>query len=87
MPEKSTISWEDFVVRRNLNFETFKESQGIKTKEDLLRYCEKFNLLPPAEHKIRSLFPAEVFHEAPKQELKELKEEKQTKKSKGEKSQ
>ena len=78
------ISWEDFVTRRNLNFEKFKEAQGIKSIDDLMQYCKEFNLMPPSEAKLSALFPVENSRETVKVEHKE---EKQNKKNKGEKAQ
>jgi hypothetical protein len=74
------ISWEDFVTRRNIDFEKFKISHGIENERDLLRYCHEFNLEPPDERKLSSLFPPKkVPDPAPQQQVKV----EQAKKTKG----
>lgn len=51
------VNWEDFVLRRNINFEQFKTQHGIITKQDLIDCCSRFNITPPTQEKLNALFP------------------------------
>jgi len=56
------VNWEDFVIRRNINFEEFKREYAIETKQDLIDCCARFGIKPPGEMKMNSLFPERVNH-------------------------
>jgi len=51
------IAWDDFVVRRSIKFSEFCEQFKIKTKEDLVAMCNNFNVKPPSDLQLLSLFP------------------------------
>lgn len=51
------VNWEDFVIRRNINFEEFKQEYNIETKDDLINCCSRFGIRPPGDAKLNSLFP------------------------------
>jgi hypothetical protein len=54
------VSWEEFVVRRSINFEQFKAQHGINTKQDLIDCCSRFNISTPSQEKLAALFPEKI---------------------------
>ena len=58
--EEEMASWEDFVVRRGINFEDFKKKNGIKSANDLKSYCDRLGVTHPGESQLSSLFPSKV---------------------------
>jgi len=51
------VEWDDFVIRRSIKFSEFCEQFKIKTKEDLVSICNKFDVNPPGDLQLSSLFP------------------------------
>jgi hypothetical protein len=49
--------WDDFVIRRSINFEEFKLLYNITCESDLLECCRRFGVEPPGELQLNSLFP------------------------------
>ena len=56
------VDWDDFVTRRNVNFEEFKKEYEIISKQDLINCCLRFGINPPSELKLNSLFPDKIEH-------------------------
>jgi signal recognition particle receptor subunit beta len=52
------VEWDDFVIRRSIKFSEFCEQFNIKTKEDLVVVCNKFDVNPPSNLQLSSLFPS-----------------------------
>jgi hypothetical protein len=52
-------SWDDFVMRRSINFEDFKQTYEIKNETDLIECCKRFGVEPPSQLKLASLFPVQ----------------------------
>lgn len=52
-------SWDDFVIRRSINFEEFKKTYEIKNEFDLIECCKRFGVEPPSQIKLASLFPVQ----------------------------
>ena len=51
------VNWEEFVIRRSIDFEQFKIQHNIITKQDLVDCCSRFNITPPSQEKLAVLFP------------------------------
>jgi hypothetical protein len=76
-------SWDDFVTRRCINFEEFKTTYNITTKEDLIECCKRFGVEPPNQLKLMSLFPVkESFVQEKVEEQKPVQVSRQSKKNK-----
>jgi hypothetical protein len=76
-------SWDDFVVRRGINFEDFKQKYEINTEADLVECCRRFGVEPPSQLKLVSLFPVqESFVQEKVEEPMPVQVSRQNKKSK-----
>ena len=76
-------NWDDFVVRRSINFEDFKRKYEINTAADLIECCRRFGVEPPNQLKLASLFPVqESFVQEKVEEPTPVQVSRQNKKSK-----
>lgn len=62
------ISWEDFVIRRKINIQSFLSYHNIDNKEKLIKHLSSIGVGLPSSEDINSMFPVSVSQSVKTQE-------------------